>query len=277
MIFGYFGAPAMGLMGAGYGTVAARVLRVLMSLAVLYVKSPVLVLRTTDFAFTRAILRKYLNITAPIIAGSLMWSGGIFTYQLIMGRMGETELATMAIISSLEAISLCIASGLSGATAIIIGNSLGANKLETSEKYARYAMQTAITVGLLCAVILLALKNTILSIYTNVSSEVITLASLCFPVLAISSIVRNINITLIVGVLRAGGDAKFCMNMDVVCQWLWAVPMTAMAAMWLEFPLYYVFLMMTSEEIVKLYPTIKRVFGNKWVNNLTDSRIPKRT
>ncbi len=85
MIFGYFGAPAMGLMGAGYGTVAARVLRVLMSLAVLYVKSPVLVLRTTDFAFTRAILRKYLNITAPIIAGSLMWSGGIFTYQLIMG------------------------------------------------------------------------------------------------------------------------------------------------------------------------------------------------
>lgn len=248
-----------------------------MSLAVLYVKSPVLVLRTTDFAFTRAILRKYLNITAPIIAGSLMWSGGIFTYQLIMGRMGETELATMAIISSLEAISLCNASGLSGATAIIIGNSLGANKLETSEKYARYAMQTAITVGLLCAVILLALKNTILSIYTNVSSEVITLASLCFPVLAISSIVRNINITLIVGVLRAGGDAKFCMNMDVVCQWLWAVPMTAMAAMWLELPLYYVFLMMTSEEIVKLYPTIKRVFGNKWVNNLTDSRIPKRT
>lgn len=270
LIFGYFGAPALGLMGAGYGTVAARVIRVLSSLVVIHVSSKVLILSAADFKFTRSILAKYLNITAPIIAGSLMWSGGIFTYQLIMGRMGETELATMAIISSLEAISLCIASGLSGATAIVIGNALGANKLAISERYARYALHISMTVGLVCALALLSLKGTILPLYSQVSADVLDLAALCFPVLAISTVVRNINITLIIGVLRAGGDAKFCMNMDVICQWIWAIPMTALAAIWFELPLYYVFLLMTSEEIVKLYPTIRRVFGRQWVNNLTD-------
>ncbi|MGF1769204.1 MATE family efflux transporter [Enterovibrio makurazakiensis] len=272
LIFGYFGMPEMGLMGAGVGTLSARVLRVVLSVLTIHFFNPVLILKPKDFVFSLNTVKRYLNITAPIIAGSLMWSGGIFTYQLIMGRMGETELATMAIISSLEAMTLCVASGLSGATAIIVGNALGANKLATSERYARYALATSASVGTLCAVLVLLSQGVILSLYTQVSADVIALAALCFPVLAVSTVVRNINITLIVGVLRAGGDAKFCMNMDVVCQWMWAVPMTALAAMWFELPLQYVFLMMTSEEIVKLYPTIKRVFGNKWVNNLTEDK-----
>ncbi|WP_028025243.1 MATE family efflux transporter [Enterovibrio calviensis] len=272
LIFGHLGFPEMGLIGAGIGTLSARILRVVISLITIYVSTPVLILTRKDFAFRSSTLSRYLNITAPIIAGSLMWSGGIFTYQLIMGRMGETELATMAIISSLEALSLCIASGLSSATAIVIGNALGANKLAISEKYARYALKTAVIVGLVCAAIILSVQSHVLSLYSEVSDDVLSLAALCFPVLALSALVRNINITLIVGVLRAGGDAKFCMNMDVVCQWIWAVPMTALAAMWFELPLQYVFLMMTSEEIVKLYPAIKRVFGNKWVNNLTEEK-----
>ncbi|WP_407330641.1 MATE family efflux transporter [Enterovibrio sp. 27052020O] len=275
LIFGYFGLPEMGLMGAGLGTVIARVVRVIMSVAVIYFFNPVLVLRGSDFSFTQRTFRRYMKVTMPIIAGSLMWSGGIFVYQVIMGRMGEAELATMAIVSSLEALTLCVASGLSSATAIVVGNALGANKLAMSERYARYALATSAAVGVLCAVVVLLAQGAILSLYTQVSEEVISLAALCFPVIALSTIVRNINITLIVGVLRAGGDAKFCMNMDVVCQWIWAIPMTAVAAMWFELPLPYVFLLMTSEEIVKLYPTIRRVFGTKWVNNLTEHNTAK--
>ncbi|MGF1705053.1 MATE family efflux transporter [Enterovibrio baiacu] len=275
LIFGLLGLPEMGLLGAAIGTLSARTLRVVISLCALHFLTPVLILTPKDFAFRASTVTRYLNITAPIIAGSLMWSGGIFTYQLIMGRMGETELATMAIISALEALSLCVASGLSSATAIVIGHALGANKLAISEKYARYALKTAVIVGIGCAMVILLVQNQVLSLYTQVSDDVLSLAALCFPVLALSALVRNINITLIVGVLRAGGDAKFCMNMDVVCQWLWAVPMTAMAAIWFDWPLHYVFLMMTSEEIVKLLPTIRRVFGTKWVNNLTEEAVAK--
>ncbi|SKA57240.1 MATE family efflux transporter [Enterovibrio nigricans] len=86
LIFGYFGAPALGLTGAAYGTVAARLLRVIISLLVIQLYNPMLILRPRDFSFRRSTLVKYFNITAPIIAGSLIWSGGIFTYQLIMGR-----------------------------------------------------------------------------------------------------------------------------------------------------------------------------------------------
>ncbi|GAL26133.1 Na+ driven multidrug efflux pump [Vibrio variabilis] len=83
---------------------------------------------------------------------------------------------------------------------------------------------------------------------------------------------RTINITLIVGVLRSGGDSKFCMNMDFVCQWMWAVPITAMGAMVFDLPFPIVLLLMTSEEIVKVVPAVWRVYSDRWVNNLTENR-----
>ncbi len=269
LIFGHLGLPAMGLIGAGWGTVIARITRLILSVYVIGAFHKVLILRVADFRFNRSTVLKYLHITTPVIAGSLIWSGGIFTYQLIMGRMGTHELAAMAIISPLESILLCIAAGLSGATAILIGNSLGANQFEQSERYARHALKLSALVGLIAAVGLISVQDSILSLYTQVDDELLNFVTLCLPILAISTVIRTINITLIIGVLRAGGDAKFCMNMDAICQWVWAVPMTAIAAMWLNLPLPYVFLMMASEEMVKLYPTINRVFGQKWVNNLT--------
>ncbi len=97
LIFGHFGLPVMGLEGAGWGTVIARLFRVFMSLFVIGIFDKVLILGPSDFRFRKSTFQIYANVTAPVIAGSLIWSGGIFTYQLIMGRMGENELAAMAI------------------------------------------------------------------------------------------------------------------------------------------------------------------------------------
>jgi Na+-driven multidrug efflux pump len=61
------------------------------------------------------------------------------------------------------------------------------------------------------------------------------------------------------------------MNMDFVCQCVWAVPLTALGAMFFDWSFPVVLLMMTSEEIVKAFPATWRVFSHRWVNNLTDS------
>ena len=94
---------------------------------------------------------------------------------------------------------------------------------------------------------------------------------MCLPLLAVKLFFVNVNLTLILGVLRAGGDSKFCMNMDAICQWGWAIPMVTFGALWLALPLPYVFFLMVSEEIVKLGPTLYRVYSNQWMNNLTKS------
>ncbi len=273
LIFGNWGAPQLGLAGAGIATVTARVFRVLLVFMVIYKWMPVLRLSLSHLAAVRqrSLVSKYLDITLPIAINSLIWSVGIFSLQVIISRMGPTELAAMTIFAPLEAIGLAIVAGISGATATILGNSLGANKLELSRRYSRYAVICAGTIGVITASGFLLLESQILGLYTQLDDKVITLLASCFPLIALSIVLRAMNITMIVGILRSGGDTKFCMKLDVVCQWFWALPVTFFVGVVLQLPLPYVFLAMLSEELVKVLPAGWRVFGNRWANNLVGS------
>ena len=274
LIFGHFGAPQLGLLGAGIGTVMARGIRLTIALITIYVRYPILILNRLHFtlALKRELVAAFTRITYPIVIGTFIWCAGIFTFHLILGRMGETELATMAVITPLESLGLSAAHGLASAVAIMIGNALGANLFEVTRLYARWALLCAIALGTILGLTLFVMQTVILSLYGTLSADVITLMTLSFPVIALSILMRTINITLIVGVLRSGGDSKFCMNMDFVCQWLWAVPMTALGAIIFDWPFTIVLLMMVSEEMVKVFPAAWRVFGNKWANNLTEQK-----
>ncbi len=263
----------MGLIGAGIGSVIARSIRLIVVLVIIYRYFPVLALRWQNVveACERSMVNKFVTITYPIMVGTVIWCAGIFTFNIILGRMGQTELATMAVITPLESVGLALGLGLSNATGIIIGNSLGANQFKHSTQYARWALQSAFIVGALLGGILLVAQSALLSLYGALSDDVTELMIMSFPVMALSIMLRTINITLIVGVLRSGGDSKFCMNMDFVCQWMWAIPVTAMGAIVFELPFTTVLLLMTSEEIIKVLPAVWRVYSDKWVNNLTEN------
>ncbi|MGX9521599.1 MATE family efflux transporter [Vibrio mediterranei] len=273
LIFGHFGAPELGLLGAGIGSVIARSIRLIAVITIIYYRYPVLAIRLEHIsnAFKPVLVGKFFAITYPIVVGTFIWCAGIFTFHLILGRMGETELATMAVITPLESIGLSVAHGLSSAVGIMIGNSLGANQFGLSTIYACWAFKSAILLGAVLGALLLIMQTAILQLYGALSLDVIDLMTLSFPVVALSILMRSINITLIVGILRSGGDNKFCMNMDFVCQWVWAVPLTALGAIFFDWSFPVVLLMMTSEEIVKAFPATWRVFSHRWVNNLTDS------
>ncbi len=273
LIFGHLGMPAMGLIGAGIGSVIARSIRLLVVLVIIYRYFPVLALRWQNVveACERRMVSKFFTVTYPIMVGTVIWCAGLFTFNILLGRIGQAELATIAVITPLESIGLAFGHGLSTATGIMIGNSLGANQFKHSTQYSRWALKSSIVLGALLGGVLLVAQSAILSLYGALSDDVTQLMIMSFPIVALSIMLRTINITLIIGVLRSGGDSKFCMNMDFVCQWMWAVPVTAMGAIVFELPFTTVLLLMTSEEIIKVLPAAWRVYSDKWVNNLTEN------
>ena len=132
-VFGYFGFPSMGLKGAALGTVISRLFAVIASYGYIRLFVSGLTLQTTDFRFGFADVSRYLSVTLPVILGSLIWSGGFLMYQILIGQMGEMELAVMAVIGAIFPIALSFASGLSGAVAIIVGHELGASDFQKAE------------------------------------------------------------------------------------------------------------------------------------------------
>jgi Na+-driven multidrug efflux pump len=79
------------------------------------------------------------------------------------------------------------------------------------------------------------------------------------------------NLIIFIGIFRAGGDTRFALLLDGLIIWLVGVPLTAYGAFVLHLPVYLVYLLTMSEEIVKWSLGLWRFFSRKWIHNLADT------
>ena len=75
------------------------------------------------------------------------------------------------------------------------------------------------------------------------------------------------NITLITGILRAGGDVKFAMKTEVSAIWLISVPLVFIGALLWKLPIFAVVILAQTEDFVKFVILTKRFYSKKWINN----------
>ena len=111
-------------------------------------------------------------------------------------------------------------------------------------------------------------KAPILSLY-KVSPEVIRDAGYIINVVSFFLWIRVNNMTIVVGILRAGGDTRFSLFLDGIIIWIVGVPMAYLGAFVFDWPVYLVYLCAMSEEATKWILGINRYFSRKWINNLT--------
>ncbi|MCE1254857.1 MAG: hypothetical protein LWX83_15080 [Anaerolineae bacterium] len=93
---------------------------------------------------------------------------------------------------------------------------------------------------------------------------------------------RTSLMTLVVGIMRSGGDVRFSLVVDSGSIWLLGVPLAALGAFVLHVPVVMVYLMATSEEILKFVVCVYRFFSKKWIHNLaqrveTDQFMPENS
>ena len=78
----------------------------------------------------------------------------------------------------------------------------------------------------------------------------------------------------IIGVLRAGGDNRFCLITDTVVMWLAGVPIYAAAVFMGNFTFVILYALMFLEDGLKFIPVLRRIATRKWIKNLTVSDHP---
>ena len=136
LIFGKFGAPTMGVAGAACATLTARCIEVTLVLFYVYGKKlPLACGPKGMFGWHKAFITQFLETSAPVIANEFMWGLGTTMYSLAYGRMSDDAVAAITIATTIQDIAVVLFQGLSAATAVILGNELGAGKLKRAEKY----------------------------------------------------------------------------------------------------------------------------------------------
>lgn len=268
LIFGRFGLPELGIQGAAVAAVIARALECVTLISVTYVrKSPVAASLRELTSFDRAFIGKVIKPMLPVMLNELFWALGITTYNIIYGRMGTTSFAAMSIVNTIEQMAFVIFIGISNATSVLVGNRIGADKEDEAYVYAGRSLGLGIAGGLLVGLVLQLVKAPVLSLY-NVSPEVIENASRVINIITFFLWVRVNNMTIVVGILRAGGDTRFSLFLDGIIIWLVGVPMAYLGANVWGLPVYFVYLCAMSEEVAKWILGMFRYRSRKWIHNL---------
>lgn len=268
LIFGRFGLPELGVQGAAVAAVVARGVECVTLLTVAYAqKSPVAASLRELTDFDAKFVGRVIKPMLPVILNELFWSLGITTYNIIYARIGTASFAAMNIVGTVEQMAFVLFFGISNSTSVMVGNNIGAGREEKAHLFAGRSLFLAAIGGLVMGVILQLVKTPVLSLY-EVSPEVIRNAASIINVLTFFLWMRVSNMTIVIGILRAGGDTRYSLFLDGIIIWIVGVPMAYLAAFVLHLPVYFVYLFVMSEETAKYILGLRRYLSQKWIHNL---------
>jgi Na+-driven multidrug efflux pump len=158
--------------------------------------------------------------------------------------------------------------GLGNGVGVLIGKKIGEGNEAAARDYAARIVRFAPLLAVGAALILLPLSR-LLPLVFKVGPEVLSLAGLMFIVLSCSYPARAFNMSMVVGVCRAGGDTVFCVIYDLVLMWALSLPLAALASFVFHAPVWLVYLFLTIEEPFKVILGVWRFRSGRWLRNVT--------
>lgn len=268
LVLGNFGLPSLGVRGAAIATVISRLIEVILLLTIIYWKKLPIAARLPALINFKIIpLKKFFNTTVPVIATEIIWSFGITTYNIVYARIGTESIAAVNIAGTLDKIIFVIFIGLGHACAIMIGNQIGAGDNDRATSYAKNFLIVGAIGAALLGIFMYLFASPLLTLY-KVSDVTINFTIKLIGLMAISLPVRSLNLILLIGILRAGGDTKIAFFIDAGSVWVVGVPMALIGAFVLGLPIHWVYLMVLADEVVKLVLGLIRYFSQRWINFL---------
>ena len=265
LIFGKFGAPAMGVTGAALATLFARFLEMMLLLIYTYGKKTPLAVHLSEMNLHPSFFFGDLKTVLPVMLNEVCWGLATVVYIAAYGRIDTDALASVQVAFTVQNLFLIFGFGVSGATATMVGNNIGRGLTKRATLYAHRSLFLALAIGTVLTVMILILAPVFLYFYDLSSERVTEDALLMIRILALTMPMKLINMTLIMGILRAGGDVIFSLLSESCTMWLIGVPLAFFGALVLKWPVYMVFTLVIAEEIVKLILCLWRVFSNRWL------------
>ncbi|TGE28035.1 MATE family efflux transporter [Hymenobacter metallicola] len=225
LIFGNLGAPQMGMMGAAWATLVARMLMaVLMGTYVLRAKrlAPYRAAATHWLRPAGATLRRLVGLGAPI-GGQMMFEMGAFSFSAVMiGWLGATSLAAHQIAINVASVTYMAASGVGAAATIRVGNFRGHGDAAGARQAGLAAYLITFLFMSTMALVLIGGRHRIPYFY-NHDPEVVAQASLLLLIAALFQISDGLQVVGL-GALRGLEDVKIPSVVALLAYWAVALP-----------------------------------------------------
>ncbi|MBW3698100.1 MATE family efflux transporter [Vibrio sp. T187] len=268
LIKGGLGIPAMGVAGAALATTLSRFIQVLLMYGYMRVRNHWLL--TSESSLDRPSLwLAYRRLALPLTMNAVLWAVGTMAYQIIFGHMGTTELAVFSMLAPFESLCYSVFFGISVACSVLIGQSLGRDEFDEAMQMAKIFIKAVLGFGLTVGLLLYFNREHVLHWLNLTEPNLYALAAPAIIIMCCAISIRMLNMVIINGVLRSGGDNPYCLRMDFIAMWMIGIPLCAYGAFIAGWDFKYIYALMLVEEVVKLLMCSHRYLTRLWINNLT--------
>lgn len=209
----------------------------------------------------------YKNIW-PMLGAALFWGVGFTSYTACIGHLGTEASAANAVASVIRDLVCCLCNGISAGGGILVGNELGAGKLEKGKLYGDRIAVLAFVCGFLSTALMLLFTPLVLS-FVHLSEEAGQYLLGMMVIMAIYMIGRAVNTVIINGIFASGGDTMFDVYSLAVCMWGIAIPLAVAGTFFLNWPVLVVYACTCLDEVGKIPWVMYHYKKYKWVRDLT--------
>ena len=272
LIFGLFGFPKLGVAGAAIATVISRFVEMFIVVLVSHfgknkektgMSYPFFEGLYKGFTVPAYLIPSFIAKTVPLLFGEFTWSLGQAALLQCYSVRGLEVVAAMNICSTISQIFNEVFLSLGNATAILIGQELGANRLvdarRTSSRMMALSMTSCFVMGFflfLCAPVIPGIYNTEPSVRELATSfiRVVSITMFCNAIANVSYFT-----------LRAGGKTVITFLFDAGATWLLSVPLAFFLTRYTALSTVLIYFIVCSAELLKGFIGIGLVKRGSWV------------
>lgn len=261
-IFGWFGAPVLGVLGVGISTVFSRGIGCIV--AVIFLKKSCNFRFKLEYLkkFPKDILKKMVVIGIPAAGENFAWNMGQLLIMTMINTMGTESIVARTYLMLISGFALTFSIALGQGTAIQVGHLVGAKKVEEAYVKGLKSLKISMGLSLIVIVTIVIFRSSIISLFTK-DKQVIEIALAVFPIMIFLEVGRVLNI-LLVNSLHAAGDIKYPMILGISSIFLVAVPFSNVLGVKLEMGLVGIWIANALDEWCRGIGVLIRWKSKKW-------------
>ncbi|MGL5625746.1 MATE family efflux transporter [Cetobacterium sp.] len=268
-IFGKFGAPKLGVTGAALGTTISRTMELLFILFAIYKFDNVIATKFNSYRnLSVEKFKEFFKIASPVIFNDIMWILGISTFSIAYAQLGVNATATMQIAITINNMFNIFGIGIGAASAILIGNKIGAGEKQEAYDISRKISQFGVLLGIVIGFVFYFISPSIVGIF-KITPETARNVNVVLKTMAFFIPARFYAIIQVIGTLRGGGDVVYAIAVEMIGIWFIGIPLAFAAIYFIPgLSITTLYFIICLEEIVKCAMSYPRVTSYKWIKSL---------